>query len=145
MTTNVLRLLEQDHREVQSAFKQFMQLGDKETEAKKKLADQICDDLLLHTKLEEEVFYPAFRDAVQVEQLANDAKVEHDSAQDLIEQIQSMKGNEELFDAKVRVLSEYIDLHVREEEEDMFPAIRDSEANLDEIGRKLKKRKEELA
>ncbi len=77
-------------------------------------------------------------------QLINEAKVEHDSAKELIKQIKSMKAEDELFDAKVTVLSEYIDHHVKEEEDEMFPLLNKTSVDLTELGKRMEARKQEL-
>jgi len=96
-------------------FAKYEDLGPHAYVGKKKLANEICAELTLHTQLEEEILYPAFRENLSDEKaLVNEAKVEHDSAKVLIKEIQQMEADEELFDAKVKVLSEYIDHHVKE-------------------------------
>ena len=143
---DAISLLKADHQKVKKAFDEFKKLGDKAYKTKKKLADDICADLELHTQLEEEIFYPAFRKAVSGSKpLANEAKVEHDSAKELIRQIKEMEAEDELFDAKVTVLSEYIDHHVKEEEDEMFPLMKKASTDLNELGKALEERKQELA
>lgn len=142
---NAITLLKDDHENVRKAFDEFKALGAQAYQSKKKLADEICADLELHTQLEEEIFYPEFRKAVNdADPLANEAKVEHDSARELIQQIKDMKAEDQLFDAKVTVLSEYIDHHVKEEEDEMFPRLKETSTDLDELGKRIKARKEEL-
>jgi len=95
--------------------------------------------------LEEEIIYPAFREKLSDEKdLLNEAKVEHDSAKVLIKEIQQMQADEELFDAKVKVLSEYIEHHVKEEEDEMFPLLQKSDVDLALLGEKLFQRKQQL-
>lgn len=142
---NVIALLKQDHDKVKQAFAEYEKLGPYAYVGKKKLADEICAELELHTRLEEEIIYPAFRDCFMDEKaLANEAKVEHDSAKALIAEIKQMDADEELFDAKVKVLSEYIDHHVKEEENEMFPLMQKSKLDLVMIGEKLAQRKQQL-
>lgn len=138
--TDAVSLLMQDHKEVKSAFKEFEKLGDRAYVAKKKLADKICNALTVHTTIEEEIFYPAIREAVKdSEDLVNEAVVEHAGAKDLITQILEMNGDEELFDAKVKVLSEQIEHHVKEEEEDggLFAKARKSDLDLKALGEEM--------
>ncbi len=119
---DAIALLIDDHKKVKAAFKEFEGLGDHAFVSKKKLADEICLALTKHTQAEEEIFYPAVRKAVKEGgDLVDEAVVEHASAKELIAQIQAMSAEEDLFDAKVKVLSEQIDHHVKEEEEEMFP------------------------
>lgn len=142
---DAISLLKADHKNVKKAFKEFSSLGDQAFKTKKKLADEICADLELHTRIEEEIFYPEFRKAVTgAKPLINEAKVEHDSAKELIKQIKSMKAEDELFDAKVTVLSEYIDHHVKEEENEMFPLLNKTSVDLTELGKRMEARKQEL-
>ena len=143
---DAVQFLKAEHRQVKKAFEKYQNLGSRAFASKKKLADEICQDLLLHTQVEEEIFYPAFRQAVKdAKAMADEAKVEHDVAKELINQIQSMESEDELFDAKVKVLSEYINHHVKEEEEEMFPAIRDTGVDVQSLGERMQTRKEELS
>lgn len=142
---NAITLLKKDHQRVKQAFAQYEELGPYAFVHKKKLADQICAELTLHTQLEEEIIYPAFREKLSDEKdLLNEAKVEHDSAKVLIKEIQQMQADEELFDAKVKVLSEYIEHHVKEEEDEMFPLLQKSDVDLALLGEKLFQRKQQL-
>ncbi len=112
---------------------------------RKKLADKICAELTLHTQLEEEIIYPAFREKLtDAKDLVDEAQVEHDSAKMLIKQIQQMQADEELFDAKVKVLSEYIEHHVKEEDE-MFPLMQDNSVDLALLGERITERKQQLS
>ena len=115
--------------------------GDDEKAA---LADQICSMLTVHTTLEEEIFYPAARESMDEQDLLDEAEVEHASAKDLIAQLQSMEPDEDLYDAKVKVLGEYIAHHVKEEEEELFPKAKRSELNLQALGDELVARKQVL-
>jgi len=142
---NAITLLKKDHQKVKQAFAKYEDLGPHAYVGKKKLADEICAELTLHTQLEEEILYPAFRENLSDEKaLVNEAKVEHDSAKVLIKEIQQMEADEELFDAKVKVLSEYIDHHVKEEENEMFPLMQKSDVDLVLLGEKLTQRKQQL-
>lgn len=143
---DAISLLKADHKNVKNAFDEYKKLGDQAFKTKKKLADEICADLELHTRLEEEIIYPAFRKAVKdAKPLADEAKVEHDSAKELIKQIKGMNAEDDLFDAKVTVLSEHIDHHVKEEEDEMFPLLNKTSVDLEELGKRMETRKQELA
>lgn len=142
---SAITLLKDDHQKVKQAFADFEELGPQAYVGKRELADEICSELTLHTQLEEEVIYPVFRKKLRdCKSLANEAKVEHDSARVLIEEIQNMDSEEELFDAKVKVLSEYVDHHVQEEEKEMFPLMQKSDIDLHELGKQLVERKMQL-
>ena len=144
--TDAISLLKNDHRKVEKAFAQYEELGPYAYIGKKNLADEICAELILHTQLEEEIIYPAFRKKlVDSTDLVDEALVEHDSAKLLIREIQQMQADEELFDAKIKVLSEYIEHHVREEEKEIFPLMKKSDVDLLSLGEKLAQRKQQLS
>jgi len=141
-TADAIKLLKDDHKEVKSYFKQYESLED-DTE-KQDLANKICLALTVHAQIEEEIYYPATREAIDDDDLLDEAEVEHASAKQLIAEIQTMKAGDRLFDAKVTVLGEYIDHHVEEEESEMFPESRDSDLDLKALGAQLGQRKAEL-
>lgn len=142
-------LLDADHRKVKKMFKEFEELaGSKAKGAPQKrrdLADQICLELTVHAQIEEEIFYPAVRAAIKAEDLLDEAEVEHASAKELIAQIQQGDENDPKWEAKVIVLGEYIDHHVKEERGELFPKAR-AARKLDLVGMReaLMARKEEL-
>jgi hemerythrin superfamily protein len=128
---DALALLVADHEKVRTLFKQFEELSDRATVSKKKIADQICKELTIHAEVEEAIFYPAVRDLLQETEVLDEAVVEHSGAKNLIEQIKEMQPGDDLYDAKVKVLSEQINHHVKEEEGDMFTRIRKGKKNID--------------
>lgn len=142
-----VKLLVKDHREVSKLFKAYQKLVKDEASADEKtaLVQEICTMLKVHTMIEEEIFYPVARDIVE-QDMVDEAVVEHASAKDLIAQIEAMQPDEELYDAKVTVLGEYIEHHVKEEEEEMFPKVTKarSDVDFDELGEQMSARKEEL-
>jgi len=139
-------LLDADHVAVKKLFTQFRKLSEAKAAAdeRKAIADRICMELTVHADIEEQIFYPAAREAIGDADLLNEAEVEHASAKDLIAQISGMDADEELFDAKVIVLGEYIDHHVEEEREEMFPKARKSDMDLKAMVEDIKALKEEL-
>lgn len=139
---DAIKFLKDDHKEVKNYFKEYETLED--DAEKQALADKICLALTIHAQIEEEIYYPAAREAIDDDDLLDEAEVEHASAKQLIAEIQAMKAGDRLFDAKVIVLGEYIDHHVEEEEGEMFPESRDSELDLKAIGAQLSARKAEL-
>lgn len=141
---DAIALLTEDHENVKALFEQYEELGDRAHVSKHKLALQICEELTKHTMIEEEIFYPAVRKAIKEEDMMDEAIVEHASAKDLIAQIQSMEPTDDLFDAKVKVLSEMIDHHVEEEETEMFPKVRKAKLDLEELGEAMAARKEQI-
>jgi hemerythrin superfamily protein len=139
---NAVDLLEQDHREVEEYFEEYEDL---ENEAQKgELARKICAALTVHTKIEEEIFYPAAREATKDDDLLDEATVEHAGAKKLIAEIQAMKPGDDLYDAKVKVLGEQIKHHVKEEESELFPECESAKMDLDALGAQMAKRKSEL-
>jgi hemerythrin-like domain-containing protein len=142
---DALALLKADHAKVTAMFQQYDRLTDRSQAKKLELARTICNELKVHTRIEEEIFYPAVREALPREDdLLDEAKVEHDGAKDLIRQIDGMQPADDLFDAKVTVLGEYVKHHVKEEQNEMFPKVRKTKLDLREIGMRLAFRKEEL-
>jgi len=139
-------LLDADHIAVKKLFQEFNKLAEAKASADKRkaLADQICRELSVHAQIEEEIFYPAARAAIHDDPLLDEATVEHQTAKDLIAQIESMGAEDPLFDAKVIVLGEYIDHHVKEEREEMFEKARKSKMDLLTLKEQLAARKEEL-
>ncbi|WP_206240106.1 hemerythrin domain-containing protein [Novosphingobium terrae] len=139
---DAIKLLKDDHKEVKAWFTQYDKADD--DAQKQELADKICLALTVHTQIEEEIFYPAAYDAIEDDDLLDEAEVEHASAKELIAQIQAGKVGDPLFDAKVTVLGEYINHHVEEEEKELFPECRDSKMDLKALGEQLAARKAEL-
>ena len=139
---DAIALLKADHREVKAMFEKYEKTeGDAEKQA---LATQICKALTVHAQIEEEIFYPAAYEALDEDDLLDEAEVEHASAKELIAEIEASSPSEPLYDAKVKVLGEYIDHHVQEEEGEMFPECRASDMDLKALGEQLRARKEEL-
>jgi hypothetical protein len=138
-----IRLLKQDHREVEGWFDEYEQLED--DAEKLELFNKIALALKVHTALEEEIFYAEERGEVEDDML-DEAQVEHDGAKKLIAEIEEMQPGEDLYDAKVKVLGEYIKHHVKEEEQPggIFAQAKKGEEDLEEMGERLKARKEEL-
>lgn len=140
-------LLDADHKAVKKMFTEFEELTEARgntREKKRMLAERICLELTVHAQIEEEIFYPAIRKAIKEDLMMNEAKVEHTTAKDLIAQIQGMDPGDPLYDARVLVLGEYIDHHVKEERTEMFPKARASKVDLVKMRDALQARKEEL-
>ena len=142
---DAIALLKADHREVHEMFEQFEQLGDRAKASKEKLKEKICKALIAHTTIEEEIFYPAMRaKGEDAEDMVDEAIVEHASAKDLIKQLQEMQPDDDLYDAKVKVLGEQVDHHVEEEEKEMFVKAKKSGLDLLALGQEMALRKQEL-
>jgi hypothetical protein len=141
---DAIALLKADHRQVTEWFGQFAKA--RNDDRKLELATRICDALKVHTTIEEEIFYPAFLDATEDKDLHHEAEVEHDGARKLIAEIAASGPEDDYYDAKVKVLSEMIKHHVKEEEQPggMFAEARKSDMDLAELGEQLATRKREL-
>jgi hemerythrin superfamily protein len=143
---DALALLMADHKNVKALFKEFEKIKEDEDadDQKAALAEQICNELTVHAQIEEEIFYPAARDAIEETDLLDEAEVEHASVKELISQLQEMTPEDALFDAKVTVLGEYVDHHVKEEEGEMFKKVRAADLDTEALGAELMDRKMEL-
>ena len=141
-----IELLESDHRKVEALFDQYEEEKEGEEETKRAISQQICGELTVHAQVEEELFYPWLRENLDDEdmEMVEEATVEHASAKDLIAQIEAATEIDEVYDAKVKVLSEYIKHHVKEEENEIFPEVADMAEELDELGQEMAARKAEL-
>jgi hemerythrin-like domain-containing protein len=141
-----IELLETDHRKVEMLFEQYEDEKEGDEETKRSIAERICKELTAHAQLEEELFYPWLRENLDEEEMEmlEEAYVEHASAKDLIAQIEGGATIDAAYDAKVKVLQEYIKHHVEEEENEIFEAVSDKQEELDELGQEMHARKAEL-
>lgn len=144
-SVEALEMLKQDHDKVQKTFKEFEKMDREQKEAVRQLAVTVCEDLRVHTTLEEEIFYPALRDAIDDEDLLNEAAVEHETAKMLIEQLENMQEDDPNFHATLTVLGEYVRHHIREEEGEMFAVARKSDLDFEALAERMRERKQELA
>jgi len=143
-TTDAIALLKADHRKVENLFALYERA--KGRDRKKALADQVCLELSVHTKIEEDIFYPACREKLK-DALMNEASVEHDGAKVLIAEIEASDPEDEFYDAKVKVLSEMIKHHVKEEGKkvgNMFGLARKACLDVKELGQRMTAEKAEL-
>jgi hemerythrin superfamily protein len=142
--TNALTILRSDHETVDELFGRFEKLKEKGGSRQlQDLAAEICQELKIHAQIEEEIFYPAVRDECgDCEDLLDEAKVEHASLRHLIDEIETESDGQ--FAARVIVLAEYVRHHVREEQNELFPKVRDSDLDLAALGVRLELRKREL-
>jgi len=147
-TSNAIELLKQDHRMGERLFKQFEEVKDNDEDAAAEIIESACAALQIHDKLETEIFYPGMREQAneeEIEDLLNEAEVEHESVRELIEKIESMAWEDEKLHAYFAVLSEYVKHHVKEEEQEMFPKLNKLEdVDLDALGAEMTERKAEL-
>ena len=145
MTMDAITLLKDDHRRVEKLFEGFEKARD--SRRKQTLARQICMELTIHTILEEEIFYPACKGHIDEEDRLEESYVEHDGAKVLIAELSDSEPDDEFFDAKVKVLSEMIKHHVREEEkrsDGLFAMAREAGLDFEDLGRRLAERKAAL-
>jgi CobQ-like glutamine amidotransferase family enzyme len=139
---SAIDLLEADHRQVEDFFEKYEEIEN--TSEKEQLAVKICTALQAHTQIEEEIFYPAAREAIENPELIDQAIVEHASAKQLIGEVENMKPGDELYDAKLKVLQEQVLHHVEEEEGELFLQVEASELDLKALGKKMAERKAAL-
>jgi hemerythrin-like domain-containing protein len=139
---SAIALLTEDHDYVKKAFRAFEKMDEEDQPA---LVKQVLQALKVHTRIEEQIFYPAVRKALNDQDLMNEAEVEHDSAKVLIRQLERMKPSDPKFAATFTVLGEYVNHHVKEEESQMFPKARRARVNLKGLGAKLMGQKIKLA
>lgn len=144
--TDAVSILTEDHKKVKKMFTDFDKLMKSEgnEEEKGALVEKICEELIVHTQIEEEIFYPAVRAAIDDDALMDEADVEHTGAKDLIVQLQKMEPGDDHYDAKVVVLGENIDHHVKEEQDEMFPKAKKAKLDLAALGAEMLERKQEL-
>ena len=141
---DAIKLLTEDHRRVEELFEQFEEAG--RDSKKEKLARQICTELKVHAMIEEEIFYPALRGKIDDDDL-DEAIVEHDGAKVLINDIEAGEPSDQFYDAKVKVLKEEIEHHVKEEEkqrDNLFSQARKTDVDLEALGEQMAARKAEL-
>ena len=139
---DAVAMLKADHKRVSGLFEQFEK--SRATSTKKKLVSEICMELTVHTTLEEDIFYPAVKAALRDKELVPEANVEHATVKDLIAQVKDVEPGGEEYDAKVKVMSEYVKHHVKEEQNEMFPKARKSKVDLVALGEQMASRKAEL-
>jgi hemerythrin superfamily protein len=144
---DAIELLKQDHRSVEVLFKEFEELED-DQDAAEQIMETACTELKIHDKIETEIFYPAVRNAAEqeeVEDLLDEAEVEHDTVRALIGKLEGMDPSDEKRKAHFTVLVEYVKHHVKEEEKEMFPKVKKLKSlDLEAIGAEMKERKEAL-
>jgi len=143
---DAIRLLTDDHKKVKQLFKNFKGIKGGNGAAKKKsdVVRQICAELTIHTKVEEEIFYPVLRESTDEKDLMDEADVEHAGAKILIAQLERMNPGDDHYDAMVTVLGEYIDHHVREEQDEMFPKAKRAKLDMVELAARITARKAQL-
>ena len=139
---DAIALLKADHKAVSGLFADYETA--RSATNKKAIVAQICTALSVHTQIEEEIFYPDVKAAMKDKLLVPEATVEHAGVKDLLAQLEGVEPDGEMYDAKVKVLSEYVKHHVKEEQNEMFPKVKESSVDLDELGARMAARKSEL-
>ena len=139
---DAITMLKADHKKVSGLFAEFEKATGATT--KKKLVSTICTELSVHAQVEEEVFYPAVKAALKDKELIPEAVVEQATMKDLIGQIEGVEPDGEMYDAKVKVLSEYVKHHVKEEHTEMFPKAAKTRLDMVALGAQMAARKSEL-
>ena len=142
-----IELLVADHRRVEDLFEQYEAEKEGDDDTKRRIANRICGELTVHAQVEEEFFYPWLRENLDEDdmEMVEEAQIEHNGAKDLIAQIEAAPEIDATYDAMVKVLSEYIKHHVKEEHTDMFPKVSKTKLDLNALGARLEARKAELA
>jgi hemerythrin superfamily protein len=143
---DAIDLLDADHLTVHALFESYRELVRTRAPAlqRRALAEEICMELTIHARLEEELFYPAVREALQDDAVMDEAEDQHGSQREFVAQILATPADDELYDAKVAVLAEYVERHVRQEREQVFNRTLASRVDLQALGRAITVRREEL-
>jgi iron-sulfur cluster repair protein YtfE (RIC family) len=145
-TKDAIAILTDDHKKVKAMFTDFTKLMKSEGKGEERgaLVEKICEELTVHAQIEEEIFYPAVRAAIGDGDLMDEADVEHAGAKELIAQLEEMEPGDDHYDAKVTVLGENVDHHVKEEQDEMFPKAKKAKLDLAALGAQMLERKQEL-
>ena len=135
-------LLRADHKHVSALFEQYE--AARSAAKKKTIVATICLELSVHAQVEEEIFYPAVKAALKDKEMVPEATVEHATLKELIAQVKDQEPDGEMFDAKIKVMSEYVKHHVKEEQNEMFPKAKKTRLDMNALGARMAARKEEL-
>lgn len=136
------QLLRRDHKKVEGLFDKFEQT--RKADGKKKICDQVIQELEIHAKLEEEIFYPAVKKHLGEDDLLEEAKQEHQQAKEIMRALKKADPEDADFEEKFAELVEGVKHHVEEEEGEMFPQVEESDMDLEEYGDEMTQRKQEL-
>jgi hemerythrin superfamily protein len=141
-TPDALEMLINDHEAVRKLMRKYKRA--KDVQDREEIISKLCAGLTNHALIEEEIFYPAVREAMAVDSLLNEAEVEHAVAKDLVEQLMETSGEDPLYEAKFKVLCEYVSHHIAEEEQELFPKVRRSKIDLSALAEAMSERNAEL-
>jgi len=139
---DALDLLMDDHERVQELFEEFE--GIQDSYIKRQIFKAVHNELIIHTRLEEEIFYPAVRAKIDDDDLIDEAEEEHLIAKMVLDEMGSMHPDNDRYNAKFMMLAESVSRHIREEEGEMFPKVRAADLDLDKLGEQMILRKQEL-
>jgi hemerythrin superfamily protein len=139
---DAIALLRADHKRVSDLYEQYE--AARSAAKKKSIVATICQELSIHAQVEEEIFYPAVKAALKDKELVPEAQVEHASLKELIAQVKDKEPDGEMFDARIKVMSEYTKHHVKEEQTEMFPKAQKTGLDMKALGARIAARKEEL-
>ncbi|MDB5761294.1 MAG: hemerythrin protein [Herminiimonas sp.] len=143
--SDIIDILIEDHKKVSQLFAEFQTIKDRADDAAKQtLVEITCTELVIHSQVEEEFLYPALRDAFDETDLIDEAQVEHTMARQLISELESMQAGDELYDAKFKVLGEYVKHHIEEEQNRIFPKLKSTALDLETLGKDIRQRRDEL-
>lgn len=142
VSRDAISILREDHRRVDEMFRQFERLRD--TRARGELANRICVELLIHAHVEEEIFYPAVREAIDDDDLMDEADIEHATLSALITDIMNLPPDGKGYGARVKVLGDYVRHHVQEEQNRMFSKARQARLDMRKLGEQILETREEL-
>jgi hemerythrin superfamily protein len=143
-SVEAIDMLKQDHEKVEKGFKKFEEMDRDDAASCRELIMTVCEELKVHSTLEEEVFYPAAREAIDNEDIVNEAAIEHETARMLIEQLENMPEDDPNYHATFTVLGEYVRHHIKAEEKEIFPALKKSGLDLAALGERMRERRLEL-
>ena len=148
-TRDAIDLLMDDHRRVDKLFNDFQTVDRDDADAVQELVEIACMELQIHSILEEEIFYPAVRaqfadDDRENQDLLNEAEVEHETVDDIVAKLQELEPDDAMYAAYFKVLTEYVKQHVKEEEANLFPAVKRMQIDLQQLGEDMRLRREEL-
>lgn len=139
---DAIKMLRADHKLVNDLFEEYEKA--RSVKKKKELVEQICSELTIHALLEEEIFYPAVKRALKDKELVPEATVEHGTLKQLIAEVEGKEPDGEMFDARIKVMGEYVKHHVKEEQNEMFPKAKSTKLDMVELGALMMERKEQL-
>ncbi len=140
----VIAMLTADHAKVDKLFTRIEALKKRDDESRYELVIQACEALTVHMALEEELFYPAAREVTEGEDMVDEGEVEHTHIRELVDDLKSLNADDPLCDAKVKVLMDYTRHHVKEEETELFPALKKAKPDFTGLFERMVKRREEL-